>query len=408
MNVNFGRFAPFLGQIVLSGTALFVGLLIARSVAADQYAIYVLIVSLVMYFVGVQEALVSVPAIVHVGKRPFSLRGNYIRLTGGVWLSWMVFFVLLAIGILLLFSIYAEGINRSLILWSCLLSLVWCLYDISRSFLIFYDKKIILVVADLSYAFLALSALSWLAIQDDMSLIAALAVLTMGVALGSYIGGVKLIIPRGFLRIRRATRLVLNRGKHSFISSQIGWIQSQSYLWISSAALSLELLAKVAAARLILAPFFTFLTAWVKISLPAFSRRAELTLIHNSISKSSLGFVAIALVLSLLGFYFADWVEEFLFNNKIKEIGFLILGWGAVACSTAVRTVVATALRSIGLHRDLTKIFLIGALVSVPMCIIGLAVFKEMGAFIGLVSAELVMALVGYKLFRKFLKQERL
>lgn len=388
-----------MGQILLSGTTLVIGLLIARSLAAEQYAVYVLIMSVVMYLVGMQEALVSVPATVRVGRYPNALNGCYFRITAGVWFIWVGAISLVFCVIAITYALFAPSLSDQTIVISGAMAIAWCAYDLSRSVLIFYESRLRLVVTDIAYSTITLVGLGGFVLFNHLTLEIALLVVTIGTFVGLLGGGFKPKFPTKSSRLWRTTKLVLSRGKHSLVSAQIGWVQSQSYLWLTSAVLSLEALAKIAAARLIVAPFFTLLTAWVKFALPDFARCKDVESISRKVRVASLGIVILLTLFGAFAFYFSRWIETVVFDSKITQFHFLILAWVVVASFTTIRTTIVTALRALGHHKALTGVFSIGAVLSIPMCVLGMIFFEENGALLGIMLAEIMMAMIGYRLF---------
>jgi len=258
-----------------------------------------------------------------------------------------------------------------------------------------------LAQGDLLYIGILISSFALLAVFHCLTLEFALASLSVAAITSAFLSRVRLTHRVSLLRLPTMWRLLIKRGGHSLVASQAGWLQSQGYIWITTSMLSLETLGRVAGARILIAPVFTVLTAWVKTSLPSLSGERNPAAISKHVKRSLLNFAlglgAIAVALSLAG----DEIGRVLFNGRLGDIRPFSLLWVFVAAATAARTIAVTALRAREQHAYLTRLFFIGAVLAQIGCVSGIAIFGAYGALLGLAIAEAVVFVVGILRLRK-------
>jgi O-antigen/teichoic acid export membrane protein len=190
------------------------------------------------------------------------------------------------------------------------------------------------------------------------------------------------------------------RGRWSFAAAQASWVQSQAYIYITTAMLNLEALAALAAARMLVAPLATALAAWAKAALPRLAESAAHTRLAAAWRSSAafLGLVALWETALLLA---GDLVAERLFLGKYPQIAELTLLWAIVMAANGFRTIMMTALRAGGHFTALTRASTAGAIATVMLCPLGVLVLAGKGALLALAAVEFAIGLLFVMLLRR-------
>lgn len=391
------KLAPLLGQIGISVSSLLVGLALARGTAAEDYGLYVLCMAVIMYVVGVQDALVAVPTTVRAARIAPRLAQRYFRHAGT-----MSFLAVSAVcaGLLCIAALAAAFGWGGWQTWAgCGIAVgLWSAWDFSRSCNLAEGRYRLLLRSDALYLALLATGIGagyWRGTLDSATAL----FIHGGAALGAWwASGFRLRLPHSRRRgVRRLAALLWRRGRASLAGAQAGWLQSQGYIFLTGALLDLRALAVLGGTRLLVAPVMTFVTAWSKVSLPQFSRFAAAghgEHVRRYAFVSGVALAAFACAVGLAAWLGADWVGRVVFNGRLGETGEFSLLWGGVVAATALRSVASVALRGAGLFSLVSRVYGLGALLSMAGCLLGILLAGGQGALAGLIVAESVAAVM--------------
>jgi O-antigen/teichoic acid export membrane protein len=204
--------------------------------------------------------------------------------------------------------------------------------------------------------------------------------------------------------VARALWLWWKRGRLSLFVSLISWVQSQGYIYICSALLGIEVLARVAAARLLFAPLATVLAAWAK---GATTRNAELyrqrefAALTRHLVRATIGFALLTLGWCGLILFLQGLLLDVVFKGKYNGMTALIIAWGLTSVVNAWGTIWRLSLRVAANYLSLTRVAMVGAGTSVLIALAAMQWYGEIGAVIGLAAGEAVMALIAVTVFRR-------
>jgi len=385
---------PLCGQAGSSLASLAVGLLLIRATAPSEYGLYVLGMSLALYSSSIQDGLVSGPLIVRASALAPGGRARYLQWNARAAIAWWL--GLAAAGALLweALELRSPGLGpRGFGFATAFAAVGWIAWDLQRAQAFALERLDRLVWVDLTY--IAGIASGCAVLWTAGSLSASAALICVGVAgICAWIAVVPVAasIETKVSRLRRALVYWWARGRWSLASSQITWLQSQGYIYLVSALLGLEALAKVSAVRLLFAPLATLLAAWTKSALPRLSQCAaagqgpEIRALLERASMLLLGTVVLwaCAVVALSG-----WVAQRLFAGKYADVPVLSLCWGVAFAASFLRGIWQTGLRAFGGFAVASRIAAVAFLVSASATCLGALVFRERGAMLGLAVAEL-------------------
>jgi len=385
---------PLCGQAGSSLASLAVGLLLIRATAPAEYGLYVLGLSLALYSSSIQDGLVSGPLIVRASALAPSGRARYLKWNARAAIAWWL--GLAAVGALLWewLELRSPGLApRGFGFATALAAVGWIAWDLQRAQAFALDRLDRLLAVDLTYV--AGIAIGCVILWTAGSLSASAALICVGIAgicAWIAVAPAAASIETKVSRLRRSLAYWWARGRWSLASSQITWLQSQGYIYLVSALLGLEALAKVSAVRLLFAPLATLLAAWTKSALPRLSQRAAAgrgSEIRGLLERSSVLLLGTLVLWACAVVTLSGSVAQRLFGGKYADIPVLSLCWGLAFAASFLRGIWQTGLRAFGGFAVASRIAAVAFIVSASATCVGALAFRENGAVLGLAVAEL-------------------
>lgn len=391
-----GRYLiPLCGQAGSSLSSLAIGLLLIRGTTPAEYGLYVVGFSLALYLSSIQDGLVSAPVIVRASALALGPRTRYLRWNARAAIAWWL-------GIAAAGSVLGEALGLrwprlgplGFGLATAFASLGWIAWDLQRAQAFALDRLGRLLLVDLTYivAIAMGCAIMWAA--GLLTACAALVCIGMAGTCSWIIAApVARSVETKVVRLRRSLAYWWGRGRWSLASSQITWLQSQGYIYLVSALLGLEALAKVSAVRLLFAPLATLLAAWTKSVLPRLSQRAAAGQgpeVRSLLEQSCLVLLGILVLWASAIAALSGSVAEALFAGKYADLRVLSMCWGLAFAASFLRGIWQTGLRAFGGFAVMSRIAGLALIVSASATCLGALAFRETGAVLGLALAELI------------------
>lgn len=396
-------------QAMLSAANFTTGLLLLRSAGAQPYAHYVLAMNSIALMVSLQTAFLGPPLATRLPSLPDQARatliggllneqGRLLQRIGGL--------AALAAVLLALYTTLGNAPNTiaarvdpfaiPLVLFSSLLAMVGTLRrEFLRQTLLALRRAHDIFRADFLFALtLIIGAL----IARYMPLWLAPAVVLLALALGSL--GSRLLLqlslhqqfkpPAG--RQPQLLQEIIPLALWSTSGAAFFWLYTQGFLYLVAAKLGTTAVATLAATRLLLMPMNLLSSGLGGLLAPAaagwLAEMGRLRLLQR------LAAIAVAMgVLTSLWVAALDYWQQplftLLFRQPLAHAEALLLSWGAVYISMALRDQLGYLLAALGQYRQLTLLTALATLVSLSCCLIGMSWLPDpRGAMIGIVAGE--------------------
>jgi O-antigen/teichoic acid export membrane protein len=409
-----GHFVSHVGSAVvaqglLSAANFFIGLLLLRNAGVQPYAHYVLAMNTVALLVSLQTAFLVPPLSTRLPSLPAARRATLIGGLLEVQQRLLRFGGTAAIFIGLLYSAYLAVATSSgfepetthpfavpSVFWGSLLVALCSLRrEFLRQTLLALRRAHDILRADFCYA-LAIVIGAVAAGQVVPWLAPATVLLAMALAaLGSH------------ELLRRSLHRQTNppKGRQSGLLQEIiplalwstsgaalFWLYTQGFLYLVAANLGTTAVAALAATRLLLMPMNLLSSGLGGLLSPAAASwlgslgRAGLLRRLSGIALAMAAFTA--LWVGLL-YFWREPLFYLLFRKPIPHAGTLLLAWGAVYISMAMRDQVGYLLTALGRYRELTLLTTLATITSLASCLIGMAWLPDVrGAMAGIVIGE--------------------
>lgn len=396
--------SPLFGQAVISVSNLAVGLLLAREAPKDQYGSFVLAFSVTLFLAGVQDSLVTSPVAVRAaglrGSGRARMFGMHARSSLAAWV-----FVLVPLAFMIQAWAWVSGADglAALALAVSGASATWMAWDFQRASALSTGNYGRLLRSDTTYLVVLVTVLACVWAVGDLSARIALFCIASATAVAWVAASGQFPRIRDLRRVRRLAKMWWSIGRWSLFAGQVGWLQSQNYIYVTSALLGLTALAKVAAARLLFSPLATFLTAWARSFLPIAARIAaqgDQRRLSALLRMSSLYLVALVLVWMGGIVVFIRWLESNVFSGKYTDLTWLAVAWGIVFIANYLRTIWQTGLKASGAFKEIFRWSSVGATVSLVLTVGGVAIWGEIGAVLGLAVGEFSLAFAFWAISR--------
>lgn len=396
-------------QAMLSAANFITGLLLLRSAGAQPYAHYVLAMNSIALMVSLQTAFLGPPLATRLPSLPDHARATLI---GGLLneqgrlLSRMAGIAALAAVVLTLYStlgttpngvtVHTNPLAIPLVLFCSLLAMVGTLRrEFLRQTLLALRRAHAILRADFLFAF---AAIIGAVLASQSPLWAGPAIVLLVLALGS-------LASRHLLKMSLDQQFGLPTARHPQLLQEIiplalwstsgaalFWLYTQGFLYLVAAKLGTTAVATLAATRLLLMPMNLLSSGLGGLLAPAAA--GWLAEMGRSRLLQRLAGIAIAMgLLTTLWVVALDhWQQPLfalLFRQPVAHGEALLLSWGAVYVSMALRDQLGYLLSALGHYRQLTLLTAVATCASLSCCLLGMSWLPDpRGAMIGIVAGE--------------------
>jgi O-antigen/teichoic acid export membrane protein len=401
-------------QGLLSMTNFIVGVCVAKYADKNEYGIYVLLFSTIGMVGSYQNALVNNPLTVLVNKKEPIEKALFVSGLG--FAQWLFFFpiVIVAMIVGLMYSLSHK--DFTIIKYVLIVLLVSSTYLV-REFLrtVNYAKLRIQFIVKMDVIFV-------LSVVLGLGILVGLKKVTGSISIG--ILGIGYFLPSLFGYVYAGDMYVLDWGsmkgairetwaysKWAIISVSSYMLQNRGYIYILSAALGLQELADISAARLFFMPLGLIIDSSGKMIL---AKGAEVLNVEGlrrfkKFVLSITGFLMLlgALYGGLLWFIHPVLITSVL-GDKYANLSEFIFLWGIYFFIYSLRFPINSSLMVCGEFKALAGYDVLGAILTCATCLILVGVIKGSGAIMALAMGELVLlSLNAPKLLGYFKKKRR-
>ena len=392
-------------QGLVSASSFGVGIIIARFAAKQEYGLYVLLFSIIGIFGNYHNAMINTPFTVLFRRKEPRERENFLAgLATGQWL-FIAPLVALAIAGSFAWSLM-QGNFAGLVMISALSAAI--IGHAWREFLrtVNYGVLQIGVVLSMDIAYVAVIAitLTLLALTRLVSSNMAIVMLAGAYGLSAFLGALKTnALPRpAFGRVRKAFIETWQYSRWALVGVSSGLLQNRGYIYVITAALGLEEVANVSAARLLIMPVGFLVQSSGKIVLAKGAqilhrRTLKRFLLFSAVIAGSL-FAAWAAYETILWLLFKSIVS--ILGDKYQGIAGLAALWSIFFFLYAIRYPISNSLLVCRQFKTVAIFDCISGVFTITACIILTAKMGAPGAITALVLGELLLAtLAVWRLF---------
>lgn len=404
-----------LAQGLLSAASFTIGLLLLRSAGTEPYAHYVLAVNGIALVVSLQTAFLGPPLSTRL---PGLTAEAQAKLVGGLMAEQrralsigggLLTSVALAVTLCFAWKSGTVGVPASVLPYSIptilvcgLLAMVTLLRrEFMRQTLLALRRAHAILRADLLYALIAVSGAlaayflpSW----------AAPPVALLGLAAGA-------VSSRTWLQQAIHREFVPPFGRQAGLLQEMAplalwatsgaalfWLYTQGFLYLVAVKLGAAAVAALAATRLLLMPMNLLSSGLGGLLAPAAAGWLPVVGRAGLLRRLSGIALAMGLVTALWVAILYHWREllfPLLFRQPVVHAGALVLAWGAVYVSMALRDQLGYLLTALGRYRQLTTLTALATVTALASCLAGMFWLPDpRGAMVGIVAGEAV-SLVG-------------
>ena len=386
-------------QGMLSILNLIIGILIARGVTKDEYALYVLAFNIIQGTISYQNALINSPlTILSPAKEP-SIRSRFI--SGLAFGQWLYCLPILAIVLMCgaVFCLFTKDLLRFIQLLVLSFAIIASFF---REFMrnVNYSSLHVrrVIIMDISFVFVVLPLIGLLAYLEKLSSITAVAILSGGSICSAIVGLLnnRIEYKIKFQIILDSLRESWQYARWALVGVTATILQGQGYLYVVSLTLGLHELADMAAARLFLMPIGLIIGSCGKILL---AKGAHV--LHNEGVRKLNRFTW-----AIMGILFVIWLGyafllglthtalvQLAFKGKYYDLGWYIFGWAVLFLMQLLRTPISNTLQVHKEFKPLAIYGLISSILTFSACIVLTQKYGAYGALSSLIFGELVLFL---------------
>lgn len=381
-------------QALLSLANFIAGVLMLRRVSDADYGLYVLVTSALLLVTGMQIALISCPMAVMAAKKEASDRlGMSVDLLRRQYVVWLPS---APVSLLVCATFCWQGhsyAGTAGIIVTCV-ALLTVAREHLRQMLLLYTMPGLLLTTDAVYAVVLLGG-TYAATRSRLPV--HLAILGIGTAtLLSTLTSMSLFrqaVGWGARSYKGALREVWRLGKWGLAGSVLTWLHWQGFFYLLAALKGANMVAGVAAARLLLMPINLLLTGASQLLLPMASRWQDRNgtseVVRRMIVIGALIFGA-ALCYFSVTWAFRTWIVANVLRRRVISLDPLLLTWGAAYLVGSLRSLGMVVLLAQERFASVVFVELVSACSSLILCWWGIRHYGASGSVLGIVLGESV------------------
>lgn len=397
-------------QAWLSAANLLLGVFLIKHSSKEEYGGYVFGYAVILFLVGVQNALVSTQMSVLAPSRGATEQG---RFCAALAIGQFLIFVPIAVAIALvglMLQIYGTHNGANLAYAVALAVLGIILREFFRSYFFLRLRPLAVLWLDVAFVTFLFAGL-WAAVVMNIPSINLAALVVMGFV-SALVGSLAAYLSRKELPVRLADiapalKESWQHGKWALGGVSVTWLQDQSYIYLLTSFASAAETAEVSAARLFLAPLALLNAGFSRVLTPRWAYMAhekkhqKLDLMARKVKWLLIGMVIMYVACLLL---LKDRLVPLLLTGEYTQTSTLILMWGAIFAFQVVRGNYSSLLQVFKKFRDITLANTATALVVVAMGAALIPAYGAKGSMVTLMLGEaglVALLIYGYRNARK-------
>jgi O-antigen/teichoic acid export membrane protein len=388
-----GVILSVLDQAWLSAANLLLGVFLIKHSSKEEYGSYVLGYAVILFLVGVQNALVSTQMSVLAPSRSPAEQGRFCSaLAVGQFLIFVpVVMVIALVGLVLQLKGLFSGANLAYAIAISVLGII--LREFFRSYFFLRLRPHAVLYLDIAFVGLLFAGL-WAAVVMKVQSLNLAALVMMGLA-SAIVGCIAAYLARKELPvtkadIRPALKESWQHGKWALGGVTVTWLQDQSYIYLLTGFASAAETAEASAARLFLAPLTLINAGFSRVLMPRWAymahekKHGELEQMASRVKWLLVGMTVIYVAVLLL---MKDWLVPLLLTGDYTQTSTLIVLWGVVFALQAVRGNYSSLLQVFKKFRD---IMLANSATAIGVLLLGVVLINKYG-----VKGSMITMIIG-------------
>jgi O-antigen/teichoic acid export membrane protein len=383
-----------LSQALLSAGNFFVGLLLIRRTAPEQYGYYVLIVTAVLLLSGLQAAFIA-PSLVRC-LTVADLEGRRDFVGGALRMQRQRLLMLVAAFAAVMAPLWYFDVVRgpiALIVLAAIAAALMTLYrEYFRMVLQAYRLPSQALKVDIIYV-AALCSGAYLATLTSAPAMSAALGLSFAAAVGGWLLSRMVWYHEGW-NIHGSPNVlheIAPVGTWALAGAAIHWTFSQGYLYLVASMLGVSAVATVSATRLIMMPVNLMASGIGSMTFPTVSKWLQehpVRVVFHRLSWLAMGIAGLALSYFTVMWFGRDWIFTYVIKGHFEHRDTLLLMWGAVFLLMAVRDQMLFLPAGRGQWRIMAWLTLVTAVFSLAIGYVGMRMFGVVGALVGVLAGE--------------------
>jgi O-antigen/teichoic acid export membrane protein len=389
----------FIDQAILSAANFLIGIVLIKSVTKTDYGLYVLAYTIILFVVGLQNALITTQMTVLAPSKSRDKQDGFCNsLCIGQYILYVPAAIVAIIIILTLHRVEVISDEQRNLAATIIIVTVGVLFrEFYRSFFFLKSQPRNVLIIDV--VFVATTAtgllLGWLACREQLHIVAlylfGLASLASGLA----------AMALGRLSIEIDIRLSLASLKEAFANGRwalggilLSLIQGQSYVYLLTAMSGPARVAEANAARLFLAPLSLLHMSFARVLLPKWSfmrQNGENAGIIRMAKKAQILLIAIIVIYISIVLFAKDRLIDTLFAKDYQNIGTIILLWGVLSIVQTLRSSDSWILQAFHQFKRLTLANVMSAIAALIIGAALIELYGPAGSIIGMIVAEAIL-----------------
>lgn len=403
----------FVDQAILSAANFFIGIALVKFVAKADYGLYVLAYAIILFVVGLQNALITTQMTVLAPSKPMDEQDGFCNsLCIGQYFLYVPAAILAAISILALYYVGAISIEQCHFVSTILIvTLGVLLREFYRSFFFLKSQPSNVLIIDIVFIITTYIGLllGWLAYRDQLHIIAiyllGLASLASGVTamvLGRI--SIEINIRKSWASLKEA----FAHGRWALGGILLSLIQGQSYVYLLTAMSGTARLAEVNAARLFVAPLSLLHMSFARVLLPKWSfmrRNGESAGIVRMARKAQILLITIIVAYIATILLAEKRLIDAMFSQDYQNIGIFILMWGVLSIVQTLRSSDSWILQAFHQFKKLTLANILSAVTALTLGAILIKLYGPTGSIAAMIVAEAILVFTLAKVVKDVLKK---
>lgn len=385
-------------QGLLSLINLGVQILLIKIVTKDEFGYYSLGLSIIMYLMSFQNAVVNTPITVTLAERNNDDKNKYVSaiFTG----QFYVLLFICTIGAILSLSIELLGFytDYSLLAMSLFIGSFGVLNrEFLRSYFFAEERPEKVLKLDIYYGLIytALIGVSFVLYKINVPLV----LMFMGIAAAFD----SLILNKEF-NYKSKFREIIDHykgnwqiSKWALIGITVTHIQNFTYLYVVGLMLGSAAMGEVSASRLLLMPLGLIINGWGNVIRPYGSKLREEKLLnkfYKHLVLASAGFQLLILIVTILIYIFSDTILKLGFNENYKNIFEYLPLWGLLSGVSFIRANASYGLQVVKKFKSLALVNLGTMIITLLFAIVLTKYWEIKGALIASLIGSIIFAVI--------------
>lgn len=403
----------FIDQAILSAANFLVGIVLVKFVAKADYGLYVLAYTIILFIVGLQNALITTQMTVLAPSKPKDEQDGFCNsLCIGQYFLYVPAAIVAVIVILALYHMGTLSNEQCYFAGTILIVTLGVLFrEFYRSFFFLKSQPSNVLIIDL--VFVATTSigllLGWLTYRDQLHIIAlylfGLASLASGLA-AMALGGFSMEV--NIRKSMASLKEAFAHGRWALGGILLSLIQGQSYVYLLTAMSGTARLAEVNAARLFLAPLSLLHMSFARVLLPKWSfmrRNGESAGIVRMARKAQILLIAIIVVYIATILLAQDRLIDAMFPQDYQNIGIFILMWGVLSVVQTLRSSDSWILQAFHQFKKLTLANVFSAVTALTLGATLIKLYGPTGSIVAMIVAEAILVFTLAKVVKDVLKK---